>query len=222
MVSPTGIKIIAVSCHTVDGQGAHKVPGNKVTARDKFKAQCATNIIARMVRQRKAKRKSQGQHIAPSLIMAGDLNVTGAVFKQAMAAMDKRDGDTEDDGALMAVSKGNLYAIADWHVDLRHDCMLGPPIKGADKRHEACWFDVTIGRPCESTDVPGDRTHVGKRVLEQASRVQADLQCSRAAQAARAATQGQEEDSGEESEPDSESQSQEEDGGEAGQRRGFQ
>ena len=120
-MSPVGTPIIAVSCHTVDGQGSHKAPGLTSEDRVWFKAECATSILAQMVTDREEKRRSaldssQGQQAIPTILMVGDLNVNRDVFKRALQHMDE--GDSETDCTLMAVNLKNLFAITDGKVEI--------------------------------------------------------------------------------------------------------
>ena len=113
MTSPTGASVIAVSCHTVDGQGRHAAPGRTVAKnKAKFKARCCTNILTQVVRQAAeewaALASSQGQSREPRTIIAGDLNTPRGALLEAMGNL-----DIDEDIDMTARCTGNLYAITD-------------------------------------------------------------------------------------------------------------
>ena len=171
VTSPTGIPIIAVICHTVDGQGKHAAPGKGAARRAAYKAQCATNVIAQVVQHRaqgRASSSSQGQPSAlassqgqPSIIIAGDLNVTAAAFKEQLGFM-----CIAEDVDLTASHWGNMFVISDCTAQT---CDGLPRIRGPDNQHEVGFFDVTADKPCawSSTNLPDDCTFVRNDVYEQ-------------------------------------------------------
>ena len=113
-MSPVGTPIIAVSCHTVDGQGSHKAPGRTGDDKSIWKAECATNIITHMVHYRektraRARASSQGQPATPTILIVGDMNITRAVMMRAMQNID--DGDVDEDCTLLAVNSGLLPTL---------------------------------------------------------------------------------------------------------------
>ena len=177
MTSPTGASIIAVSCHTVDGQGSHKVAGPSSEKRLIYKGLCATNIIQQVVERRKQRRapaSSQGQ---PSIIICGDLNVTSGSLKRVMGTM-----KLGDDVPLSVASVGNLFVITDC---VAGECAGLPHVKGPDKQHDAGFFDVSVAKPCGVSSTMTDvwRNNVNeqtKKAQQSSSRGSSYNRCRRA------------------------------------------
>ena len=167
MTSPTGASVIAVSCHTVDGQGRHKAPGRTAEERHKFKAQCCTNIITQVVRQAveewAARASSQGQSRQPAIIIAGDLNTPRDAFLEAMGVL-----QLDEDVEINAPYTGNLYAITDREVQ---HCEGLPLIKGPDNQHEAAFMELSLFEQVAFTaPLPGGLEHIEHDVQEQAAK----------------------------------------------------
>ena len=177
MTSPTGAPVIAVCCHTVDGQGSHAAPGRNSARKARFKAQCATNIICQAVQHRVRSRlhaaratvaalaSSQGHRRRdPSIIIAGDLNTFRAALMVEMGQM-----EAEEDTDMMAMNTGNLYVISDCEVGKLEGI---PRMMGPDNQHEAAFMEVTLTEQLDwsSTPPPGDWAHVDNEVQEQAAK----------------------------------------------------
>ena len=176
MTSPTGAPVIAVSCHTVDGQGSHAAPGRNSARKARFKAQCATNIMGQAVQHRVRSRlhaarafaalaSSQGHHWRePSIIVAGDLNCFRAALMLEMGIM-----EVDEDTDMMAMNTGNLYVISDCEV---RGCEGLPRMKGPDNQHEVAFMEVSIAEQCDwsSTPLPSGWAHVQNEVREQAAK----------------------------------------------------
>ena len=152
MTSPSGDYIIAVNCHTVDGQGTHKPPGNSSRRRIQYKAQCATNIIQQVVRYRmrmqgRASASSQGQQafassrVNPSIIMAGDLNVGPTALKTQLGSV-----DIDEDTDMVGTNVGNLFCLSDCQTTISKGL---PQLRGPDKEHLVGVFDVSVGTTCQ-------------------------------------------------------------------------
>ena len=117
MTSPSGDYIIAVNCHTVDGQDNLKAAGKTSQRRIQYKAQCATNIIQQVVRHRmqgRASASSQGQQVSassrvkPSIIVVGDLNVGPTALKTQLGSV-----DIDEDTDMVGTNVGNLFCFSD-------------------------------------------------------------------------------------------------------------
>ena len=172
----------------------------------KWKAQCATNILKQLVRCRERRRRdgaahasSQGQAPAPvpSIIMAGDLNTTKQALMEEMSTM--HIDESEEERELQAAQKGNMFVIGDCVVDLFTGL---PRIKGADNMHEVGCYDISVARtPEQEFPAPSDRMRVDDKAQERIKKVLADMQS--ALEAARAATQGQDEEEAKPEEPQS-------------------
>ena len=150
MTSPTGHSIIAVNCHTVDGQDNHKAAGKTSQRRIQYKAQCATNIIQQVVRHRmqgRASASSQGQQayasfgVEPSIIMAGDLNVGPTALKTQLGSV-----DIDEDTDMVGTNVGNLFCFSDCHTTI---CEGFPQLHGPDSQHLVGVFDVSVAITCQ-------------------------------------------------------------------------
>ena len=180
MTSPSGVSIIAVSCHTVDGQRHHKPPGKTPEARDKYKAQCARNIVQQMVQHRtqgRASASSQGQldfassQGQPRIIICGDLNVRPGLLQSALQDMKVGPGlDVDTD--IVVSNVGDMFVISDCGAS---ECVGLPHVKSPDNQHDVGFFDVSVAQPCKwsSTNMPGGVTDIRRNKLyEQTTKAQ--------------------------------------------------
>ena len=149
MTSPSGDYIIAVNCHTVDGQDNLKAAGKTSQRRIQYKAQCATNIIQQVVRHRlqgHASASSQGHYFAgerakPSIIIAGDLNVGPTALKTQLGSV-----DIDEDTDMVGTNVGNLFCLSDCQTTISKGL---PQLRGPDKQHLVGVFDVSVATTCQ-------------------------------------------------------------------------
>ena len=197
MTSPEGFPVIAAAVHTVDRlsdrEGA--LASSQGHGGMRRRAACATSIIRQVVdlSEKRRREAAEGQRIGqvrqiwqpgPSIIVAGDFNITMEALLDAMTKP-IYSPEAEADTTLVAWHSGSVFAITDRVVN-RYERL--PAIRGADGNKDVDCYDICLDKPYvlegprQPQGPPPGHTRVGDEAdLERSTKkLEADLR--RAAQ----------------------------------------
>ena len=158
MTSPEGFPVIVAAVHNRDGDLASS-QGNDGMRR---RAAWGTSIIQQVVELSGKRRReaAKGQRIGhagqlgPSIIVAGEFNITLESLLDAIAGtMPIYDEESNDDTSLMAfgVGSGSLFAISDRELNPYESL---PAVRSANRKKEVDGYDICLDKPVLPPAVP--------------------------------------------------------------------
>ena len=194
LTSPEGFPVIVAAVHNRDGDFASSQGNDGMRMRAAWGASIIQQVVE-LSGKRRREEAAKGQRIGhagqlgPSIIVAGEFNITLEVLLDAIAGtMPIYDAESNDDTSLMAfgVGSGSLFAISDRELNPYESL---PAIRGADGNKGVDGYDICFDKPVLPPDRPPQgqplgHTRVGDEAdLERSTqKLKADMQSARKAQ----------------------------------------